>query len=284
MWFTEYHHIGKITTAGTITQYAYSQNVTPEPGDITLGGDGKIWFTLGGAGVSPAWLGRLVPSTGAMTLFNLTTLVNCNFDDALTAANDGNVWVDCGTEIVRVTPAGVATAFTPPANAYPGEISGDMTKGAGNTIWWGGGFDSGDVVQYDVTANTYSVHVPPSGRINNPRTTIVGPDGNVWFAAVYPGSPSRMEIAVYVLNPIKVTPSSVSLTGAGSTQTLTVSQTGATQWTATSSNTGVATVAQGSSADQFVVTAVAAGTCKVTIADVAGGSTTDTDVVTVTVH
>ena len=93
-----------------------------------------------------------------------------------------------------------------------------------------------------------------------------------------------MEIAVLVLMPIKVTPGSVSLTGAGSTQTLTVTQTGVSQWSAVSSNQNIATVSQGANSNQFVVTAKATGTCKITIGDLTGGETSDTDVVTVTVH
>ncbi len=138
VWFTEYHHIGMITPAGVVTQYPYPGNYQPSPGDIALGSDHNLWFTLGGAGINPAWLGTIVPSTGVMTFYNLTSLVGCQFDNALTAANDGNIWVDCGTKIVRVTPAGIPTAFTPPSNAYAGEVSGDMTSGAGHTLWYGG--------------------------------------------------------------------------------------------------------------------------------------------------
>jgi VCBS repeat-containing protein len=101
---------------------------------------------------------------------------------------------------------------------------------------------------------------------------IVGPDSNVWFAGVYPGSTRRMEIATYVLDPMKVTPTSLTLSGPGATGTLTVTESGVTSWTAKSSAKSVATVKKGSGEGQFVVTAVAAGTCQITISDSSGNS------------
>ncbi len=130
--------------------------------------------------------------------------------------------------------------------------------------------DSGNVVQYDITTNAFTAYAPPLHSISNPRVTIVGPDSNVWFTAVYPGSPSRMEIGVLVLRPIKVTPDTVTLSGPGAQQTLTVTQSGVTKWTATSSNAAIATVTQGPNGNEFVVTAAAAGKCNIVIADKSG--------------
>jgi len=51
-----------------------------------------------------------------------------------------------------------------------------------------------------------------------------------------------------------------------------VTESGTAAWTATSSNTGVATVAQGSPASHFTVTSVAAGSAKITVSDAVGNS------------
>jgi virginiamycin B lyase len=266
VWFVEYQHIGKITTSGTITQYAYpSGSYYANPGDMVQGSDGNMWFTLGGAGVNPAYVAKIAPSTGTITSYNLTSLVGCAFDNALTEGLDGNVWVDCGTSIVRVTPSGVATAFPTPSNASAGEVSGDMTPGAGQTIWYGGAADSEKLVQYDIASNAFHVFTPPQRTISQPSTTLVGPDGNVWFAAVDPNS-GRMEIGVHVAAPLSVSPTSLTLSGSGATATLTVSENGVSTWKAKSSNVGVATVAE-SGAGTFTVTAVSAGTCTITISD-----------------
>jgi len=51
-----------------------------------------------------------------------------------------------------------------------------------------------------------------------------------------------------------------------------VGESGVTQWTAVSSNTAVATAVPGGTNATFTVTAVLAGTCKVTITDGTGNS------------
>jgi virginiamycin B lyase len=266
VWFVEYQHIGKITTSGTITQYPYPNGTYyADPGDLVQGSDGNMWFTLGGAGVNPAYLVKIVPSTGVMTSYNLTSLVGCAFDNALTEGPDGNVWVDCGTSIVRVTTGGMATAFATPNGAAAGEVSGDMTPGAGQTIWYGGANDSGNLVQYDIGANAFHVFRPPAKTISQPRTTIVAPDTNVWFSAIDPSS-GRMEIGVHIVSPIIVSPTSVTLSGPGASATLAVSENGVSSWKAKSSNVGVATIAK-SGQGSFKVTAVSAGSCVVAISD-----------------
>ncbi|MBV9085126.1 MAG: hypothetical protein JOZ62_20820 [Acidobacteriaceae bacterium] len=266
IWFVEYHHVGKITTSGAITQYSYpDSSYYANPGDIVRGSDGNMWVTLGGGGVNPAYVVKVDPSSGMMTSYNLTSLVACPFDNALTEGPDGNVWVDCGSSIVRVTPAGVATAFPTPSNAAAGEVSGDMTPGAAQTIWYGGAAASGKLVQYDIAANKFHVFTPPTKLLSQPRVTLMGPDGNQWFSAVDPNS-GRMAIGVYVLAPLRVSPLQLTLNAPGATGTLTVSESGVTTWSAKSSNVGVATVAP-SGTDTFKVTAVSSGTCTITISD-----------------
>ncbi len=275
VWFTEYNNIGKITPSGIITHYPFpTSRAFADPGDITAGADGNIWFTLGYSSYG-SFLGKVVPSTGVVTLFDLRALTGCSFDDALTSGGDGNLWVDCGTQIVRFNPVtSAATPFSPPSNAYGGEVSGDMTAGPGETIWYGGAVDSGALVKYDIGTNTFTSYTPPNNA-NYPRNVLVDGDGNVWFVAEWyekPNTGTQMEIAVYVTNPLRVTPNSVTLSAAGTQQTLTVAETGTSSWTASSSKKAVATVAPGGSANQFVVTAVSAGTANVTIADGVGNT------------
>jgi len=266
VWFVEYHHVAKITTTGTITQYPYpNSSYYANPGDIVRGSDGNMWLTLGGGGVNPAYVVKVAPSDGTMTSYDLTALVGCAFDNALAEGPDGNVWVDCGTSIVRVTPAGVATAFATPSNAAAGEVSGDITPGAAQTIWYGGAASSGKLVQYDIAAKAFHVFTPPAHLLTQPRVTLMGPDGNQWFSAVDPSS-NAMAIAVYVLEPLRVSPTQLTLSGPGATGTLTVSESGVSKFTAKSSNVGVATVAP-SGSGSFMITAVSAGTCNVTISD-----------------
>lgn len=265
VWFVEYHHVAKITPSGTITQFPYpDSSYYANPGDIVQGSDGNMWLTLGGAGINPAYVVKVSPTTGAMTSYNLTALVGCAFDNALAEGPDGNVWVDCGTSIVRVTPAGIATAFATPGNATAGEVSGDITPGAGQTLWYGGAATSEKLVQYDIAANKFHVHTPPS-IVSQPRVTLMGPDGNEWFTAIDQNA-NRMAIVVYVLEPLRVSPTQLTLSGPGATGTVSVSESGVSSFSAKSSNAAIATVAP-SGSGTFIVTAVSAGTCGITITD-----------------
>jgi VCBS repeat-containing protein len=77
---------------------------------------------------------------------------------------------------------------------------------------------------------------------------------------------------VLVTNPITVTPIKLSFSNSGQKKTVNVSETGTSSWTATSSNTAVAKVAQGHSKSSFTVTSVGNGSCKITISDSVGNS------------
>ena len=79
---------------------------------------------------------------------------------------------------------------------------------------------------------------------------------------------------------VQVTPTSITL-NAGATGTITASEnSSAAYFTAQSSDTTVATVAQSNSQNAFIVTAVKSGTCKVLISDAYGNTVS----VPVTVH
>jgi spore maturation protein SpmB len=80
------------------------------------------------------------------------------------------------------------------------------------------------------------------------------------------------DIDVLVIDPIKVTPTQLTFSGAGQMMAVMVSEKSVSSWTASSSNTAVATVAQGGSASTFDVTSVGVGTCKVKISDSVGNS------------
>ena len=66
LWFTEYgtSKIGKITTAGTITQYALPEKSGPK--GITAGPDGNLWFTDNGT----SKIGKIT-TTGTITEYAL---------------------------------------------------------------------------------------------------------------------------------------------------------------------------------------------------------------------
>jgi streptogramin lyase len=117
--------------------------------------------------------------------------------------------------------------------------------------------------EIDPTTLAITDFIPPNTGFTN-TTLVMGPDGNVWVGAYH------NVINVYIPKPLSVSPKSITFTGNGQMKTLTVTENGSHAWTAASSNTAVATVAQGGHANQFVVTSVGTGTAMVTISDAIG--------------
>jgi streptogramin lyase len=86
LWFTENDagKIGRITTAGVVTQFSLS-NPGSEPAGITAGPDGALWFTERSANK----IGRITP-TGVITEFAVPT--PSSGPSGITAGPDGNIW------------------------------------------------------------------------------------------------------------------------------------------------------------------------------------------------
>jgi virginiamycin B lyase len=106
LWFTNsFGHdiyngsIGRITTAGAVTNYANSNRMS-EPTGIAAGSDGALWFTNNGNNS----IGRIT-TTGVVTSYTDSRL---NSQLAVPAGPDGALWVtNENVSIVRVTTAGV---------------------------------------------------------------------------------------------------------------------------------------------------------------------------------
>jgi streptogramin lyase len=94
LWFTEWNWgVGKITTSGTITEYALPTNGGP---GITTGSDGNLWFTE----ASSSEIGRITTG-GVITQFPLPrSSIQPNY---VVTGPDGNLWfTENGTEGNRI--------------------------------------------------------------------------------------------------------------------------------------------------------------------------------------
>jgi streptogramin lyase len=257
VWFTEYSHVGKITPGDVVTEYLYSDATTNNYlGSITTGPDGNLWATE----YFNSQVDKITPGTGAMTTFAL----GCN-PTQITSAG-GMLYINCGSNIAQVTTAGAVTLFF---NGFGFSGSGKaMTVGPDGNPWFCTGTQS-TIGEFNVSSGSMSFFLPPNnfGSSTTCNSLTAGPDGNIWAV-----DSSARSINVYILNVIGVSPTTLTFTGTGQNQTITVTEPGTSAWTATSSNTGVATVAQGSPASHFTVTSVAAGTCKIIVTDAIGNS------------
>lgn len=253
VWFTELGHVAKITTGGTITEFAYPDgNTANYYGSIASGPDGDIWVTeYNGYSIDD-----IDPMTGTFTSYSLP----CS-PVGLVSAVDGNLWVECSSYLYRVTTSGSYTAYYNPysTDGYPSAFE----KGPDGNPWFTVG-GRNEVGEFNTTTNSLILYSPPS-TFGNTYGLTAGPDGNVWALD------STGHVDVYIVKVLGVSPSSLSMT-VGQVATLTVTEKGTTSWTATSTSPGVASVVQGGSANKFTVTANGIGTTKITIKDAIGNS------------
>lgn len=172
LWFTEQaaSKIGRITTAGVITEYP-----TPtvgQPTGITSGPDGNLWFVEQAANN----IGRIT-TAGVVTEFPIPTpTAQCV---GITAGPDGALWFTENTtnKIGRITTGGVITEFPiPTSGAHP---SGIVT-GSDGALWFseygGVGYSGigrittgGSITEFPIVAGSRPVWIT------------AGPDGALWF-------------------------------------------------------------------------------------------------------
>jgi streptogramin lyase len=253
IWFAELAHIARVTPSGTITEYPYPNGETSNSnGAVAAGPNGDVWVNDSGSDV----VDDVDPQTGDIVAYR----VPCS-PQGIAAASDGNLWLDCNTALVRLSPGGSTTSYFAP---YMSQYPTAFTVGPDGNPWFA--FNVGNAIgEFNVGSTTMSVYYPPTNYTND-FGLASGPDGNVWAVD------SSGKIDVYIIRTISVAPKNLTFTTLGSMQTITVTEKSASAWTATSSKPTVATVAQGTPANTFVVTSVAIGKCTITVSDAIGNS------------
>ncbi len=200
LWFTGVPgEVGKITTAGVVTEFAVPAIPPPagsSPGtagtpatleDITDGPDGSLWFT----GV-PGEVGRIT-TAGVVSEFatpNFSPPSN-GIVTTITTGPDGNLWLTGNTAIGRITPTGTFTSFAAPGNFNT--IAG-LTPGPDGKLWFTeqeNGSTTGEqpAVGAITPAGVTKLYALPQATTLNPNlgvpidTTVIttGPDGTLWF-------------------------------------------------------------------------------------------------------
>jgi virginiamycin B lyase len=225
LWFTETNgdKIGRITTAGSVTEYPLT--TSSGPWGITAGPDGALWFTeqgtdkigrittagavteypipSAGAGLEGITAGRdgarwfaeggthkigRITTAGAVTEYLITS---GNVGPAeITAGPDGALWFTeyIGPNIGRITTAGVITEYRiPTASSFPFGIA----AGADGALWFAE--QTGNKIGRITTAGIISEYTLPAAN-SNPFEITAGPDGALWFIE-YPSKIGRITTA-----------------------------------------------------------------------------------------
>jgi streptogramin lyase len=212
LWFTEQEDgstpgeqpaVGEITPAGVTKVFPVLQGMTldpsrgvdVDPGAITPGPDGALWFTENGA------IGRIA-TDGTIQQFPLTT-PQASSDD-ITSGPDGDLWFGQeGTDangnptwsIGRITTSGTITAYPLP----PGTNIAGITAGPGGRIW----FTDNAVNPVTNASNAKVGWITPQGKIKmfdlptkdqragELGNIIAGPKDDVWFLDSLSGGSNR---------------------------------------------------------------------------------------------
>ena len=185
LWFTDQgtNAIGRITTAGDVTEYTDPNSTISSPYDITKGPDNALWFTNWGNGS----IGRIDPTSHVITNYPDSTVSE---PYGITAGSDGALWfTNVGNNSIgRIDPTShVITNYTDSINntiASPYEIA----AGSDGALWFAN--YSGDSIGRITTAGAVTAYTVPDSAY--PYAITAGPDGALWFTNFYDNSIGRV--------------------------------------------------------------------------------------------
>jgi virginiamycin B lyase len=170
--------IGRLTPGGTLSEFPLPPHV--EPGSITAGPDGNVYFTESSLFQGrDDFLGvfRITPS-GVVTRLNLNKPVGSGVS-ALTSGPDNALWGIEGTSIIRITLSGDVTAF--PVDPGRTSFSVDtLTVGPDGSLWFSDYSYNDCRIGRMTPSGAFTEFSLPSGTVNVQSLT-AGPDGNVYF-------------------------------------------------------------------------------------------------------
>ena len=185
LWFTELNdNIGRITTAGVITEFPPSPPAFPL--GITTGPDGALWFTDQAGSI-----GRIT-TAGVITEFPLPPnppLYMNKGPIGITTGPDGALWfTECtathigsclNSNIGRITTAGVITEFP------IGNVSSGITTGPDGALWFTEHGSPSNIGRITTAGVITEFPLPSILTSDNPWGITTGPDGAVWFTDSY---------------------------------------------------------------------------------------------------
>ena len=177
LWFSEIsaNKIGRISTAGAITEFPVTRSASGNLQCLAAGPDGAIWYGRGGLNGSGG-IGRIT-TTGAVTEFPAPNV------SYITTGPDGALWF---TEtdhlrIGRMTTTGAITEYAVPNDsAMPaGTYLQGIAVGPDHALWFTDGYNNavGRISMVGVVTEYPVPNITP----NNIGQITAAPDGALWF-------------------------------------------------------------------------------------------------------
>ena len=243
----------RVTPQGAFSAYPLP-NPSNAPNLIVGGKNDLVWFVEGNS--TTEFVSNINVTSGLISEFPLPGAASQHAIFGLDSGADGNAYAVDQTSIgriYRVTPAGTVRGFRIATVASEAQA----TQTGVRNIWIGSGSGllSWSTSKHQLT--NYGLPPSPPPPPKGPETApIAGPDENVWMAG-----------GVYILRVLTVAPPNATLqVNASQSFSITESDCSPCSWTATSSNSAVATVTPVSSG-QFSVTGVSVGSATIRVTD-----------------
>jgi virginiamycin B lyase len=172
LWFSEQFNnkIGRITTAGTVTNEYAGLTTGAKPAQIVAGPDGAMWFAESGT----SSIGRMAMNGAVLEYPTKTMNAGLQF---ITKGPDNNLWFNESTvnQIGQITTSGNVNEYSvPTSNSYPAGI----VTGPDNYLWFVE--NSGHKVGRMSTTGSVTNEIAVAGA-GSPQGIATGADHNLWF-------------------------------------------------------------------------------------------------------
>ncbi len=178
LWFIEaaVHRIGRITTAGAISEFPADIDATS---DLVAAPDGAIWFSSSASAIELLSAdGKRIPVSFTSVAGWLPTV------DRLATGADGGLWfvADGATKIVHVTSSGTLVAAVVPEPQFDQVSLAATPDGA---MWFT--VASADQVGVLTAAGDVRLYAVPALG-SGPADPVLGPGGDIWFLETISGN------------------------------------------------------------------------------------------------
>lgn len=180
LWIVERvtNKVDRITTSGTITQFATGFGGSPNPVGIAKGSDGNVWFNDGNCTI-----GRISTSGALQASVVIPPGTGC-FMTQMTQGPDGNVWfLAPSLNAVGYVDSGLTPhVFTIPTGSAINYFLAGITAGPDNAVWFSEN-NTNKIGRVPTNATSGSqiteYTIPTSSSL--PLGITLGSDGNLWF-------------------------------------------------------------------------------------------------------
>jgi virginiamycin B lyase len=198
LWFSETTagQIGRITTAGAITEFPASKSAGPD--GITAGPDGNIWFCESGVGhTGGLTIGRMTTSGTNYTEFPVKTRKNAGVR-YIVPSPDGsqNLWFteQLADNVGKISTSGTVSEFSLKVAGNDPQPNG-IAAGPDGALWIAESLTN-QIVRVDTTG-TMTNHYSTIGA--EPFSVTTGPDNNIWYTTLSGNTIGRIAVSTGAL-------------------------------------------------------------------------------------